>query len=42
LTGGPETEDPPGATAATGLVEHFFRHEYGRMVALLTRNVGAL
>jgi RNA polymerase sigma factor (sigma-70 family) len=30
----------PGATAAPGLVEHFFRHEYGRLVALLTRRVG--
>jgi RNA polymerase sigma-70 factor (ECF subfamily) len=40
LTGGPETRDPPGATAAPGLVEHFFRHEYGRLVALLTRKVG--
>jgi RNA polymerase sigma-70 factor (ECF subfamily) len=25
---------------APGLVEHFFRHEYGRLVALLTRRVG--
>ena len=23
-----------------GLVEHFFRHEYGRLVAMLTRMVG--
>ena len=30
----------PGATTAPGLVEHFFRHEYGRLVALLTRKVG--
>ena len=30
----------PGARAAPGLVEHFFRHEYGRLVALLTRKVG--
>jgi RNA polymerase sigma-70 factor (ECF subfamily) len=29
-----------GATTASGLVEHFFRHEYGRLVALLTRKVG--
>src|SRR5947209_3079228 len=28
---------PPGAP---GLVEHFFRHEYGRLVAVLTRKVG--
>ena len=27
-------------TATSGLVEHFFRHEYGRLVALLTRKVG--
>ena len=32
--------DRPGATAAPGLVEHFFRHEYGRLVPLLTRKVG--
>ena len=25
---------------ARGLVEHFFRHEYGRLVAMLTRRVG--
>ncbi|HYE86502.1 MAG TPA: sigma-70 family RNA polymerase sigma factor, partial [Vicinamibacterales bacterium] len=29
----------PGAPAA-GLVDHFFRHEYGRLVAILTRKVG--
>ena len=28
---------PPGAP---GLVEHFFRHAYGRLVAVLTRKVG--
>src|SRR5258705_3513095 len=28
-------------TATSSLVEHFFRHEYGRLVALLTRKVGA-
>src|SRR6266446_8211317 len=27
-------------SAAPGLVEHFFRREYGRLVALLTRKVG--
>jgi len=27
-------------SAAPGLVEHFFRREYGRLVALLTRRVG--
>jgi len=40
LTGRPETGDPPGATTAPGLVENFFRHEYGRLVALLTRKAG--
>ena len=25
---------------APGLVEHFFRHEYGRLVAALSRRVG--
>jgi RNA polymerase sigma factor (sigma-70 family) len=30
----------PGATTAPGLVEHFFRREYGRLVAVLTRKVG--
>lgn len=28
------------ATGMPGLVEHFFRHEYGRLVATLTRRVG--
>jgi RNA polymerase sigma factor (sigma-70 family) len=27
-------------TDASGLVEHFFRHEYGRLVAILTRKAG--
>jgi RNA polymerase sigma-70 factor (ECF subfamily) len=39
LNGGREVGDRSGATAP-GLVEHFFRHEYGRLVALLTRKVG--
>lgn len=30
----------PGVTAAPGLVEHFFRREYGRLVATLTRTAG--
>jgi RNA polymerase sigma factor (sigma-70 family) len=30
----------PAATVAPGLVDHFFRHEYGRLVAVLTRTVG--
>jgi RNA polymerase sigma factor (sigma-70 family) len=34
-------EDPPHRPdAATGLVEHFFRHEYGRLVAQLANKVG--
>ncbi len=40
LTGGSESGGHPGATAAPGLVEHFFRREYGRLVALLTRKAG--
>ena len=40
MNGGHEPRDRSGATAAPGLVEHFFRHEYGRLVALLTRKVG--
>jgi RNA polymerase sigma-70 factor (ECF subfamily) len=30
----------PGAIGAPGLVEHFFRREYGRLVAVLARRVG--
>jgi RNA polymerase sigma factor (sigma-70 family) len=33
-------EGGAGAVAAPGLVEHYFRHEYGRLVAVLTRKVG--
>lgn len=40
MNGGREPGDRSPATAAPGLVEHFFRHEYGRLVALLTRKVG--
>ena len=40
MTSGPEAEPRPGPTAASGLVEHFFRREYGRLVAVLTRKVG--
>jgi RNA polymerase sigma factor (sigma-70 family) len=40
LNDGREPGDCSGATATPGLVEHFFRHEYGRLVALLTRKVG--
>jgi len=41
LNGGRELGDGSGATAAPSLVEHFFRHEYGRLVAMLTRRAGA-
>jgi RNA polymerase sigma factor (sigma-70 family) len=37
---GTTPEDRSGTIAATGLVEHFFRREYGRLVAVLTRLVG--
>jgi RNA polymerase sigma factor (sigma-70 family) len=30
----------PHSLSASGLVEHFFRHEYGRLVATLSRRVG--
>jgi RNA polymerase sigma-70 factor (ECF subfamily) len=40
LIGGPESDGRPGASTASGLVDHFFRHEYGRLVALLARKVG--
>jgi RNA polymerase sigma factor (sigma-70 family) len=33
-------EGRPGASTAPGLVEHFFRREYGRLVAILARRVG--
>ena len=33
-------EDRPCAPSAPGLVEHFFRREYGRLVAALTRKAG--
>jgi len=45
-----DTSNPSGSSgpstgshdsfAASGLVEHFFRREYGRLVAILTRKVG--
>lgn len=40
LTGLSRPQSAPGPAAAPGLVEHFFRHEYGRLVAILTRRVG--
>jgi predicted RNA polymerase sigma factor len=35
--GGPRN---PRWVTTPGLVEHFFRHEYGRLVATLSRRVG--
>jgi RNA polymerase sigma factor (sigma-70 family) len=40
LTGVLEADGRAGPTAAQGLVEHFFRREYGRLVALLTQKAG--
>ena len=40
MTGGVEASASPGASTAEGLVEHFFRREYGRLVAVLARKVG--
>jgi RNA polymerase sigma factor (sigma-70 family) len=40
VIGEPATGGHAGAPDAPRLVEHFFRHEYGRLVALLTRRVG--
>lgn len=36
----PARGDRAGAATAPDLVEHFFRREYGRLVAVLTRRVG--
>jgi RNA polymerase sigma-70 factor (ECF subfamily) len=36
----PTQDGRPGALVAPGLVEHFFRREYGRLVSVLTRTVG--
>jgi len=40
LSGDPAQESCARPSAAPGLVEHFFRREYGRLVALLARRVG--
>jgi hypothetical protein len=40
LTARSQPGNAPGPAAAPGLVEHFFRHEYGRLVAMLTRRAG--
>lgn len=32
--------EPPGPEATPGLVDHFFRHQYGRLVAVLVRRFG--
>jgi RNA polymerase sigma-70 factor (ECF subfamily) len=31
---------PPNLVSSSGLAEHYFRHEYGRLVAVLVRRVG--
>lgn len=36
----PDRDGQPGASSAPGLVEHFFRHESGRLVAILARKAG--
>lgn len=40
MSGDPVQESCARPSAAPGLVEHFFRREYGRLVALLARRVG--
>ena len=40
LSGGALQGSCARPSAAPGLVEHFFRREYGRLVALLARKVG--
>lgn len=37
---GSGSQGDPDSLTATGLVEHFFRHEYGRLVASLSMRVG--
>lgn len=37
----PKTSDPRPEERPTALVDHFFRHEYGRLVAQLVRRFGA-
>ena len=41
MSSDPVQESCARPSAAPGLVEHFFRREYGRLVAVLTRRVGA-
>jgi RNA polymerase sigma-70 factor (ECF subfamily) len=36
----PGAPKPPAAEPASGLVEHFFRHESGRLVSVLVRVFG--
>jgi RNA polymerase sigma factor (sigma-70 family) len=36
----PRPRGPVDPTSPSGLVEHYFRHEYGRLVAVLVRQVG--
>src|SRR5262245_665293 len=36
----PDGDSPPAAEPAAGLIEHFFRHESGRLVSVLVRLFG--
>src|SRR6478609_2521007 len=36
----PRPHDPGNPASPPDLVEHYFRHEYGRLVAMLVRRVG--
>ncbi|MEW5848045.1 MAG: sigma-70 family RNA polymerase sigma factor [Myxococcota bacterium] len=40
LSEGSDSRGRPDPVSPPGLVEHFFRHEYGRLVAVLVRRVG--
>ncbi len=40
MTGGLEFDASPAAVPGSALVEHYFRREYGRLVAVLVRQVG--
>lgn len=40
MTSSRHPRGPPVPASPPGLVEHYFRHEYGRLVALLVRRVG--
>jgi RNA polymerase sigma factor (sigma-70 family) len=40
VSASPHPRGPGDPASPPGLVEHYFRHEYGRLVALLVRHVG--